>query len=866
MPDEPMRPSMRDEWKPVGPITYERLRPVLQVFSDLAESSEHSDKFLDLLLEQTQKVMGADLLLLFVWDEKKEEWHLVSHRGMPKDFGKNGSIPRAWQSLPSIVLKDGPNLFSNEISKDRRFIGQVIRGMGIHSFAGTTLRSEARVFGSLSIGFSKSDALDASDQEIFLIISHLICPFLLQRMTPPGQTPRLTLSLDPYGRILSSNASFADFLGYEEEKLHKIPLSQFLTSSGRASYSDHFKLVKSGKEKVASFDLEVLKQGAVKGMLAAQLVPQQQGGKGVGFELNAQVVTEIETLEKELLRKNIELGIVESALSALSSSVKEEEVLHGALEKVLSLMDMDGGYLLKLDEKNERLFLAAYRGVAIDTAARPGEQGVRPGEGGIGKIIMKKTPTLLIAEGPKTPLKKRVVGEEGLLSYMGIPVKSAGHPWGILCLFSRNRIFPKDDLEIFNLAGREFGFAIDSVRLFEEMRQRVEDLEIINAVSRSITKSLHPERLLSSIANGLKQMIGASNCYIFSVEDKRNLLFGVAASDQRGGAILKAEFKMNENTVVSLTARERHPFVIENAPHDSRVDKKWIRLFKSRSLFSVPLVNKERIIGVVLLDETRYFRRFSKEEIRRIASLAGQISHAIENATLHQAVQKHLERLQTLSIAIVNIQEEERRRIAKKLKDGAGKDLLNIKNSLEWVEKEIENTDKTLKERLEKMIAQTSKILEGLRKLSHDLRPSILDESGLVPTLKWYIDTYSKQTGTTVHLQTTGTKKRLPARFEILLYRIIQEALTNTAKHAQAESVVISLEKKDIHLHLYITDDGRGFEVRRYFASPPMARRGIGILGMKERVELAGGTFFIDSTPGHGTRISIKVPLVKRGG
>jgi signal transduction histidine kinase len=116
-----------------------------------------------------------------------------------------------------------------------------------------------------------------------------------------------------------------------------------------------------------------------------------------------------------------------------------------------------------------------------------------------------------------------------------------------------------------------------------------------------------------------------------------------------------------------------------------------------------------------------------------------------------------------------------------------------------------------------------------------------------------------------VHLQTAGTQKRFSAKIEILLYRIIQEALTNVAKHAQAESAILSLEKKDVHVHLYITDDGKGFEVKRYFSSPPMIRRGLGILGMKERVELAGGTFFIDSGPGEGTRISIKVPIVKRG-
>jgi len=360
-------------------------------------------------------------------------------------------------------------------------------------------------------------------------------------------------------------------------------------------------------------------------------------------------------------------------------------------------------------------------------------------------------------------------------------------------------------------------------------------------------------------------MIGASNCYIFSVDDKRNVLYGVAASDQRGDAIRKVEIKTNENTVVSLTAREQHSFVIENAPQDPRISKKWVDVFKSRSLLSVPLIMKERVIGVVLLDETRYFRQFTKEEIQKVVALANQVSVAIDNATLYQAVTKHMERLQTLSSAIVNIQEEERRRIAQELHDEAGQALTGVKMSLEWIEKELGGSEKAVKDRVQEVKAQVSKTLEELRRLSYDLRPAILDELGLVPTLRWYIEEYSKRTQIAVHLQTAGAQKRFSAKIETLFYRIIQEALTNVAKHAQAESVIVSLEKKDVHVHLYITDDGKGFEVKRYFSSPPMIRKGLGILGMKERVELAGGTFFIDSDPGQGTRISIKVPIVKRG-
>jgi|SRR5579884_502533 len=851
--------------EPSSPL--EKLDPILQVMADHAELVRDPPKFLNLLLDQVFKVIGADVLLLFSREEERKEWVLLSYRGMPKDFGKNGVIPRAWQSLPTIVLQHGPNLFSHEISKDPIFVGQIIRGMNVQSFAGATLQSEGKVLGSLSIGFAKPYAMTPKDHALFLAISKLITPFITQQTvtTPADSEEKLTVGLDLNGRIVASNSEFTRFIGHEKEEIHKTPFSRLLTPAGVSVFSGQVELLKSGQRNLPPFKLEILKKGESKRVLDVQIAPYLKDGKMAGIEIMAQDATEIEVFEKELSDKRIELTLLESLFSSLSRSFQEGDVFRTALEKILSLMNIEGGYLLQFDEKKQRFLLVAQRGLSADKAQRLEKQGAKVGENVIGKIVEKKSPTLVVAEDPKIPLKKRFVGEEGLLSYMGVPIYSAGQLWGTLSLFSRSRIFTENDLSILGFVGREIGFAIDNMKLFDRARQRVEDLTIMNEVSQSITKSLHLDQLLSSVANSLTRMIGASNCYIFSVDDKRNLLYGVAASDQRGDAVRKVELKMNENTLVALTVREQHSFMIENAPQDPRVTKKWIDLFKSRSLLSVPLIIKERVIGVLLLDETRYFRQFTPEEIQKVVTLANHVSVAIENATLYQSVTKHMERLQTLSSAIVNIQEEERRRIAQELHDEAGQALTGIKMNLEWVEKELAPSEKAIRERIDEVKTQVGKIMEELRRLSYDLRPAILDELGLVPTLRWYIEEYSKRTRTAVHLQTTGLQKRLSAKIEILLYRVIQEALTNVAKHAQAESVILSLEKKDVHVHLYITDDGKGFEVKRYFSSPPMIRRGLGILGMKERVELAGGTFFIDSDPGQGTRISIKVPIVKRG-
>jgi signal transduction histidine kinase len=139
-----------------------------------------------------------------------------------------------------------------------------------------------------------------------------------------------------------------------------------------------------------------------------------------------------------------------------------------------------------------------------------------------------------------------------------------------------------------------------------------------------------------------------------------------------------------------------------------------------------------------------------------------------------------------------------------------------------------------------------------------------VEEQGLIPALRIAVESFSKSSGVAVQLNAPSSIKAASHRLEIHLYRIVQEALQNIEKHAHAKSVSLSVEKKDIYLQMSITDQGRGFDAKRYFAQPQNKRKGLGLLDMKARVELMGGIFFIESEPDRGTRISIKVPLTRK--
>ena len=141
----------------------------------------------------------------------------------------------------------------------------------------------------------------------------------------------------------------------------------------------------------------------------------------------------------------------------------------------------------------------------------------------------------------------------------------------------------------------------------------METLAIAQELSRSIVKG--GSVVIPSLLNGVKSVLRASNCYLLLLNEQKNLLYGVGASNYAPEGISEVQIRMDENGIVPLTVKQNHFMVVENALSDIRIGKKWMDHFRSRSLLSVPLVARERVIGVLIIDETAYFRSFTEAEI-----------------------------------------------------------------------------------------------------------------------------------------------------------------------------------------------------------------------------------------------------------
>jgi signal transduction histidine kinase len=249
-----------------------------------------------------------------------------------------------------------------------------------------------------------------------------------------------------------------------------------------------------------------------------------------------------------------------------------------------------------------------------------------------------------------------------------------------------------------------------------------------------------------------------------------------------------------------------------------------------------------------------------REMIAYVARANEQLEHRVgertqELARANEALRERDAQRQRLLRMVITAQEDERKRIARELHDETTQSLAVLTMGIETASNAIRAGGPT--PRLDEVKALAVRTLEEVHRLILDLRPAVLDDLGLFSALRWYADRYLASRGIAVRCEIAELDRRLPPEVEIALFRIGQEAMNNIVRHAKAESVLIQLGHDGRDLRIEIEDDGQGFTV----GVTPADRPHYGIMGIRERAEALGGTAVIDSSPGRGTRIEVRVPL-----
>ncbi|WP_181347247.1 sensor histidine kinase [Thalassobacillus sp. CUG 92003] len=249
-----------------------------------------------------------------------------------------------------------------------------------------------------------------------------------------------------------------------------------------------------------------------------------------------------------------------------------------------------------------------------------------------------------------------------------------------------------------------------------------------------------------------------------------------------------------------------------------------------------------------------------EETIGRAEALGGKISvvlnYLTEDFRQVSEVLEDAKEKQEFGLQIIEAQEEERRRLSREIHDGPAQMLANVMLRSDLVDRTFRErgVDEALKE-IKDVRDMVRSALYEVRRIIYDLRPMALDDLGLIPTLKKYLSTVEEYNDMTITFTHFGHEQRFASKFEVALFRLIQEAVQNAVKHAEPNDIQVKVEMKQSYFTIIVKDNGKGFD------TSVKKENSFGLVGMKERVEMLEGEITIDSTPGEGTMVMIQIPL-----
>ncbi len=320
------------------------------------------------------------------------------------------------------------------------------------------------------------------------------------------------------------------------------------------------------------------------------------------------------------------------------------------------------------------------------------------------------------------------------------------------------------------------------------------------------------------------------------------------------------EYPLAEAGIWGDAVRERRSLIINDyqADHPSKKGLPKGHVLLTRIL-AVPIFSYDRIVALAAVANKP--SNYKTEDVRQIEAFITNVQVILERRKMEEALRKSESHLRYLSSQLLTAQEKERKRIARELHDGLGQSLSAMKFSVENSLKQMENSKIGANvEALHSIIPLIQESIEEVRKIAMDLRPSTLDDLGILATINWFCREFQTiYSGIHIEKQINIQEDEVPDALKTVIYRVLQEGLNNVAKHSEADLVHLFLRKTNKTIEMAIEDNGLGFDLDEVL-SVENSRRGLGLASMKERTELSGGSFTIHSVKGTGSTIRASWP------
>jgi signal transduction histidine kinase len=383
------------------------------------------------------------------------------------------------------------------------------------------------------------------------------------------------------------------------------------------------------------------------------------------------------------------------------------------------------------------------------------------------------------------------------------------------------------------------------------MERRANALETLLAVSAELNEQLNPDLLIRHLVEHAASLIGATAGLGGLSEGQAIQVSGYWQTE--------TWYKCDQQNIGlgKWVLVNKRPYLTNDYRHDEEASQELMRQFDVRAALCVPILSvTDQVLGFLELHNKGNGRDpFSWADVGMLESLANAAAVAIGNTYLFKELDNQGTQLRALSAQLVTLLEDERRRIARELHDEAGQLLIGIKLNLRILANQIPDEMPGLKKDVDQLRQEVNQATERLQALSRGLRPPTLDELGLDAAIRRLTADFEKTSNVAISIETVVFPDRLEQPVEIACYRMVQEALTNVARHSNAKKVWIKLMQEGNTLLLEIRDNGQGFNV----GHTPSA--GLGLLGIRERANMLGGQVRINSSAGQGTQIIVKIPV-----
>jgi signal transduction histidine kinase len=398
---------------------------------------------------------------------------------------------------------------------------------------------------------------------------------------------------------------------------------------------------------------------------------------------------------------------------------------------------------------------------------------------------------------------------------------------------------------------------VESVAAEPDSRARQQ--EAVAELGRQALVDRDLPSLMTSAVQAVALILGLERAEVLELAPTGDVLILRAVAGWDAGLEGLASVPASPESPAGYTLEIQAPVVVEDLRHETRFPVPPLLADHGVvALLNVVIRGEPRPYGVLGANAS-HPRPFSPDDIHFLRAVANVLADAIGHAKVEEELQaardrerRLRERLERHSRMVVEAQERERRRIARELHDEIGQILTGLKLTLEGHDG---LSSGAVANRLARARELSVELLRRVHDLSLDLRPAMLDDLGLQPALLWLTERYHEQTGVQVALMCLGLEGRLRSEVETAAYRIVQEALTNVARHAGVDCAAVECALEDRHLRVEIVDHGRGFEVD----AVPVGRSS-GLVGMEERARSTAGRLRVESAPGAGTTVVAELP------